>query len=47
MSPNRKRGVELLVDLSIADALKLKNLNKITLCDDLIGIWAQFIHLLK
>ena len=41
MSPNRKRGVELLVDLSITDALKLKNLNKITLCDDLIGIWAQ------
>ncbi len=41
MSPNRKRGVELLVELSITDALKLKNLNKITLCDDLIGIWAQ------
>ena len=41
MSPNRKRGIDLLVDLSIDDALKLKNLNKITLCDDLIGIWAQ------
>ena len=41
MSPNRKRGIDLLTDLSIDDALKLKNLNQITLCDDLIGIWAQ------
>lgn len=41
MSPNRKKGIDLLVNLSIDDALKLRNLSQITLCDDLIGIWAQ------
>lgn len=41
MNPQKEKGVKLLIELHIDEALKLNNLDKITLCDDLIGIWAQ------
>lgn len=40
-SPKKERGIKLLVDLKVAEDLKLSNLKDITPCDDLIGIWAQ------
>jgi len=41
LSPRKERGIKLLVDLKIAEDLKLSNLKDITPCDDLIGIWTQ------
>ena len=38
---NNEVGIKLLIELNIAKHLSLNNLNKITLCPDLIGIWAQ------
>lgn len=40
-SKNKEKGIKLLIDLKIDNALKLSNLKEITPCDDLIGIWAQ------
>lgn len=40
-SHRKKKGIKLLIDLKIDEALKLNNLKNITPCDDLIGIWAQ------
>ncbi len=40
-SPKKEKGMALLVELEIADSLKLTNLKNITPCDDLIGIWSQ------
>lgn len=40
-SKRKEKGIKLLLDLNIADSLKLNNLKNITPCDDLIGIWAQ------
>lgn len=40
-SPQKQKGIKLLLDLKIAEHLKLPNLKDITPCDDLIGIWAQ------
>lgn len=41
MSPKKERGIKLLVDLKVVDALNLTNIKDITPCDDLIGIWTQ------
>ena len=41
LSPKKERGIKLLVDLKVAEDLKLSNLKDITPCDDLIGIWTQ------
>ena len=41
LSPKKERGIKLLVDLKVAEDLKLSNLKDITPCDDLIGIWSQ------
>ena len=40
-SNRKEKGIQLLIDLKIDDALKLSKLKDITPCDDLIGIWAQ------
>ena len=40
-SPKKEKGIKLLLELNIAESLKLSNLKNITACDDLIGIWAQ------
>ena len=40
-SINKEKGIELLIKLKVAESLKLSNLQNITACDDLIGIWAQ------
>ena len=40
-SHRKKKGIKLLIDLKIDEALKLNKLKDITPCDDLIGIWAQ------
>lgn len=40
-SPNKERGRELLKNLKLLKYLELENLDKITMCDDLLGIWAQ------
>ena len=40
-STKKEKGIALLLELNIADSLKLTNLKNITPCDDLIGIWTQ------
>lgn len=40
-SKEKAKGIALLIELKIDDALKLPNLKNITPCDDLIGIWTQ------
>ena len=40
-SSSKERGIQLLLELSIAESLKLNNLKEVVPCDDLIGIWAQ------
>lgn len=37
----KEKGIKLLMNLNIAEHLDLPNLNDITPCDDLIGIWTQ------
>jgi len=41
LSKNKEMGRKLLIDLKLVKYLKLDNLDKIILCDDLIGIWCQ------
>lgn len=40
-SPNKERGRELLKNLKLLKYLELEKLDTITMCDDLLGIWAQ------
>ena len=40
-SLNRERGRKIILDLKLDKQLGLTNLKNITMCDDLIGIWAQ------
>ena len=40
-SKNKKKGIELLIELGLDKYLELNNLDKIILCDDIIGIWSQ------
>ncbi len=40
-SKNREKGRRLIVDLGLDKYLGLINLEKIVLCDDIIGIWSQ------
>ena len=40
-SPQKQKGIKLLLELNIAEHLDLINLKDIVACDDLIGIWAQ------
>lgn len=40
-SNKKERGIKMLVDLGVAKYLNLPNLENITPCDDLIGIWTQ------
>ena len=40
-SLNKEKGRELIIDLKLDKYLNLSNLKDITLCDDIIGIWAQ------
>lgn len=40
-SPNKERGRELLKNLKLLKYLELEKLDHITMCDDLLGIWAQ------
>ena len=40
-STNKEKGINLLIDLNLTNALDISNLPRITLCDDLIGIWCQ------
>lgn len=40
-SHKKEKGIQLLIDLKIAEHLELPNLKDITPCDDLIGIWTQ------
>lgn len=40
-SNRKEKGIKLLIDLKVAEALELTNLKDIIPCDDLIGIWAQ------
>lgn len=41
LSKNKERGVNLLLDLNLTNALDINKLPMITLCTDLIGIWCQ------
>ena len=41
MSTNKEKGIKLLIDLNLTNALDINSLPRITLCDDLIGIWCQ------
>ena len=40
-SSRKSKGIKLLLELNLSNALNLPNLKDITPCDDLIGIWAQ------
>ena len=40
-STNKEKGIKLLIDLNLTNALDISNLPRIVLCDDLIGIWCQ------
>ena len=40
-SVNKEKGRELLIELKLDKYLDLHNLKDITLCNDIIGIWAQ------
>lgn len=40
-SKSKEKGINLLIELKIDEALKLPKLKQITACDDLIGIWTQ------
>ncbi len=40
-SPNKERGIQLLIELKLDEPLKIPNLKNIIPCDDLIGIWEQ------
>ena len=40
-SSRKEKGIKLLIELNLVDHLKLSNLENITPCDDLTGIWAQ------
>lgn len=41
LSPNIKKGISLILELELANALELKNLDKLVLTSSLIGIWTQ------
>ncbi len=41
LSPNIKKGIELILDLGLDSSLELKNLEKTVLTSSLIGIWTQ------
>lgn len=40
-SKNKERARELIISLAIDKYLGIKNLDKIVMCDDIIGIWSQ------
>lgn len=40
-STNKKRGIQLLIDLELTKALEIDALNSIVITSDAIGIWAQ------
>ena len=40
-STNKEKGINLLIELGIAEYLQIPNLKKIVPCSDLNGIWAQ------
>lgn len=41
LSKNKEKGRSLLIELNLTNALDISKLNNITLCTDLLGIWAQ------
>jgi len=41
LSMNKEKGIKLLIDLNLTNALDINRLPTITLCTDLIGIWCQ------
>ena len=40
-STNKEKGIKLLIELGIKEYLNIPNLDKITPCSDLTGIWTQ------
>ena len=40
-STNKEKGIKLLIDLNLTNALDINRLSMITICTDLIGIWCQ------
>ena len=41
MSTNKEKGIKLLIDLNLTNALDINKLSIVTPCTDLIGIWCQ------
>lgn len=41
MSPNKEKGIKLLIDLNLTNALDINKLPSIILCTDIIGLWCQ------
>lgn len=41
LSQNKEKGIKLLMDLSLTNALDINKLPNIKICNDLIGIWCQ------
>ena len=40
-SKNKEKGIKLIIDLGLSKYLELDNLDKLVICDDIIGIWSQ------
>ena len=40
-SKNKEKGRKLIIELGLDKYLELNNIDKIVLCDDIIGIWSQ------
>lgn len=41
LSTNKEKGIKLLIDLNLTNALDINKLPRINLCTDLLGIWCQ------
>ena len=40
-SKNKEKGIKLILELGLDKYLELNNLDKLVICDDIIGIWSQ------
>ncbi len=40
-SKNKAKGIKLIIDLGLDKYLGIKKLDKVILCDDIIGLWSQ------
>lgn len=41
LSPNKEKGIKLLIELNLTNALDINKLPNIKICNDIIGLWCQ------